>query len=218
MQHYLVLQYPYETIQVALCQNGNIIQSMTEHKFNAIRSTIPNIQTLLTTHNLKLSDIACIGVNVGPGPYNTLRALLTMANGIHFVTKIPLISLSALQLLQQEYPSQNSLVLLHAFADHVFYRLKTDQTIVQGGCSITTLLALINKQSTVTPIITMGNGAQKYKELLLQDTKKLIFPDPIQKFNSIEMLAKITHEKLVRKTFDDTYIQPIYFENLATKN
>ena len=48
MQHYFILQYPYETIQISLCQNGKIIQSLTEHKFNAIRSTIPNIQILLT--------------------------------------------------------------------------------------------------------------------------------------------------------------------------
>src|SRR5271170_8040917 len=108
MSHYIILQYPYESIQIALCKNGSILEQITEHKFNAIRSTIPNIQILLQKHNLTLADIACIGVNIGPGPYNTLRALLTMANGIHFAAKTPLISANALELLSQEYPEQNN--------------------------------------------------------------------------------------------------------------
>src|SRR3990167_2550140 len=124
MQHYLILQYPYDTIQIALCQQGKIIQEITEHKFNAIRRTIPNMQALLDQHNLKLSEISCIGVNVGPGPYNTLRALLTMANGIHFASGVPLVGLSALDLLADQYPQQNTLVFFQAFADHVFYQFK----------------------------------------------------------------------------------------------
>lgn len=216
MQHYFILQYPYETIQISLCQNGKIIQSITEHKFNAIKSTIPHIQALLTQHNLELSDIACIGINVGPGPYNTLRALLTMANGIKFAAKIPLISMSALELLEQEYHSQNSLVILQAFADHVFYRMNINQTILQGGCNMTMLLELINQQHTSTPIIALGNGAQKYKELLMQHTKKLLFLDPIPDFNSMEILAQTVNQKLIHKTFDHDYVKPIYFEDITS--
>jgi tRNA threonylcarbamoyl adenosine modification protein YeaZ len=217
MNHYLVLQYPYETIQIALCNNGTILQQCTEHKFKAIGSTIPNIQALLKAQNLTLSDIKFIAINVGPGPYNTLRALLTMVNGIHFVTKIPIISISALQLLELEHPSKNSLVILQAFADNVFYRLKIDGKITESGCSIHQLIDLINQESTTEKILTLGNGAQVNQELLAKSTTNLIFSDPIPAFNSLQILASTSYAVFENKAFNNAYAKPIYFDDLTSK-
>ncbi len=229
MQHYLILQYPYETVQIALCQNGKIIQEIIEHKHNAVRATIPNVQAILNQHDLKLSDISCIGVNVGPGPYNTLRALLTMANGIHFAAQTPLIHLSALELLEFETQTNNSLIILHAFLGHVFYRMKHDEKIIEGGCEISELVKMINElysssqtrsgiQTLKIPTITVGNGAiMHHKTLLNQCSKNLVFPEQISAFNSMQTLAQKTYEKLQKKDFAKNYLQPIYFDNLAKK-
>lgn len=213
MQHYIILQYPYETIQVALCAQGKILQTITLHKFNATALTIPHIQSLLTQFNLKLSDLSCMGVNVGPGPYNTLRALLTMANGIHFANNMPLISASALELLDKEYKNENNLILLHAFANHVFYRLHIDGKIKQGGCSISDLIKMIQHQNQ--PLHVLGNAASIHKELLTEQCKDLIFSKSIPAFNSIEMLSKVVYEKFIEKNIEQNYLKPIYFEELA---
>lgn len=215
MQHYLILQYPYEVIEIALCQNGTIVQSVTEHKFNAIKSTIPNIQALLAQHNLTLQDIAGIGVNVGPGPYNTLRAILTMANGINFAANVPLICCNALELLEKEIASENSLIIFHAFLDHVFYRLKIDDKITQASCSVKDLIILINQQKLDTKILTVGNGAQMHKTILLDQCKNLVFPEKIPAFNSLQTLAQETDQKIKLKHFENAYLKPIYFEDLA---
>ncbi|MBP6892111.1 tRNA (adenosine(37)-N6)-threonylcarbamoyltransferase complex dimerization subunit type 1 TsaB [Candidatus Babeliales bacterium] len=218
MQHYLILQYPYETVQIALCQNGNIIQEITEHKHNAVRAIIPNIQAILDQHNLKLTDIFCIGVNVGPGPYNTLRALLTMANGIHFAAQTPLINSSALQLLESEIQTNNSLVIFHAFLGHVFYRMKHDKKIDEGGCEITELIKIINAQKFSSPLLTVGNGAIMHKQMLLDECgKNLVFSEQIPAFNSVQTLAHATYEKLQKKDFAKNYAQPIYFDNISKK-
>lgn len=217
MQHYLILQYPYETIQIALCQQGKIITSVMEHKHNAIRATISNIQVLLDQRNLKLSAISCIGVNVGPGPYNTLRAILTMVNGIHFAAKIPLISLNALNLLEFENTTENGLVILHAFLNHVFYRMKVDKIITQGSCEISQLIKIINERKIKETILACGNGATLHKKLLLDQCNNIIFAQPIPAFNSLEILAAQTYEKLKNKVFDDSYVKPIYFEDLVKK-
>lgn len=218
MQHYLILQYPYETVQIALCQNGKIVQEIIEHKHNAVRATIPNIAALLDQHNLQLKDIACIGVNVGPGPYNTLRALLTMANGIHFAVQTPLIHLSALKLLERETQADNRLVILHAFLGHVFYRMKHDEKISEGGCEITELIKIINAQKFSSALLTVGNGAIMHQKILLHECgNNLIFPEQIPAFNSMQTLAQVTYEKLQKKDFAKNYIQPIYFDNLAKK-
>lgn len=217
MQYYLILQYPYETIQIALCQDGKIIQEITEHKHNAIRATIPNIQTLLDNHQLTIENIACIGVNVGPGPYNTLRALLTMANGINFAAKIPLISLNALELLELENQSENSLIILHAFLNHVFYRMKIDGKITEGGCTLSELITMINAQMIQSPILTFGNGATLHQKTLLDQCKHLIFSEPIPTFNSLQILAQQTYEKLKNKNFEQSNLKPIYFDSFAKK-
>ncbi|OGB86328.1 tRNA (adenosine(37)-N6)-threonylcarbamoyltransferase complex dimerization subunit type 1 TsaB [candidate division TM6 bacterium RIFCSPHIGHO2_12_FULL_38_8] len=213
MQHYLILQYPYDTIQIALCQQGKIIQEITEHKFNAIRRTIPNMQALLDQHNLKLSEISCIGVNVGPGPYNTLRALLTMANGIHFAAKIPLISCNALKLLEFENQTENSLVILHAFLDHVFYRMKINNAITEGNCHISELIKIINQQKT-SSIVAIGNGAEMHKALLIDQCKNLKFLEKTPAFNALQTLAEQIYEKLKHKDFEKSYVQPIYFDKI----
>ena len=58
MSYSLIAQYPYETIDIALCQNGNIISSIVLHKFDATAQTIPAIIQLLNKQNLTLSDIS----------------------------------------------------------------------------------------------------------------------------------------------------------------
>ncbi len=213
MSHYFIVQYPYQAVQIALCQNGTIIEEMTEHKFDAMRTTIPNMQTLLSKHNLALQDITFFGVNVGPGPYNTLRGLLTMINGIAYAIKIPMVSMNGLELLELEYPSTNSIVLLHAFANHLFYRMKTGDIVVQGGASITEIIDLINKVSTTSPIIALGNGAQMHKNVLLQKTN-LIFADSIPEFNSLHILAQKSFEKFKRNECSTGFLKPAYFDEL----
>ncbi|MFA5999281.1 MAG: tRNA (adenosine(37)-N6)-threonylcarbamoyltransferase complex dimerization subunit type 1 TsaB [Candidatus Babeliales bacterium] len=216
MQPYIILQYPYETIQIALCDQGKILTKIQEHKFNAIALTIPHINSMLSAHSLSLKNLKCIGINVGPGPYNTLRALLTMANGIHFASGVPLIGLSALDLLSEEHPHQNSLVVFQAFADHVFYQFKTEEKIEQGACSISELIKLTNDKSE--SYLALGSGAQMYQKKLMEyagDT--LIFPDHIPAFNSLETLAAATFEKIEQNQFQQNYLKPIYFEDFAKK-
>ncbi|HSW75522.1 MAG TPA: tRNA (adenosine(37)-N6)-threonylcarbamoyltransferase complex dimerization subunit type 1 TsaB [Candidatus Saccharimonadales bacterium] len=263
MQPYIILQYPYETIQVALCSHGKILTKVQEHKFNAIALTIPHIDSMLKTHNIALKDLQCIGVNVGPGPYNTLRALLTMANGIHFASGLPLVGLSALDLLSDEYSDCNTLVIFQAFADHVFYQFKMQEKKERGACSIDELIRIIanneflNTGSRTCPpkfstsldtsptrsgtlgtndnlartnegwisgmtkeesFLALGNGAQLYQKKLVEAVgDKLIFPDIIPAFNSLETIAQKTFEKIEANQFETGYLKPIYFEDL-TKN
>ncbi|MCX5923823.1 MAG: tRNA (adenosine(37)-N6)-threonylcarbamoyltransferase complex dimerization subunit type 1 TsaB [Candidatus Dependentiae bacterium] len=216
MQPYIILQYPYETIQIALCNQGQILTCVQEHKFNAIALTIPHINSILAEHNLTLKDLQCIGVNVGPGPYNTLRALLTMANGINFASGVALVGLSALDLLTAEHPNQNTLIIFQAFADHVFYQFNEQATKEQGACSVNELIKLITTKSS--SFLVLGNGAQMYQKRLIEAApNKLIFPDCIPAFNSLETLAAKTFEKNEANQFEPGYLKPIYFEDFAKK-
>lgn len=214
MSHFLIVQYPYESIDIALCNNELIVQSESLHKYQAVGQTIPTIQHILKANHLTLTDLVCIGVNVGPGPYNTLRGILTMMNGIHTVNKIPLISLNALELLSIEHQTNNHLIILSAFENHVFYRLQTQTVQQQKACSITDLIHIINAQPDQLHVY--GNGAIKYQaKLEAACSSKFIFESVIQPFNTLATLAQETAKKHKTKQFVTGYLRPLYFEDMA---
>jgi tRNA threonylcarbamoyl adenosine modification protein YeaZ len=214
MPYSLILQYPYDTIQIALCQNGNIIRSAVFHKFDATSKTIPTIIQLLNAQNLKLSDISFFGINIGPGPYNTLRAVLTMINGIKRVTQIPLVTINALDLLQKEIDQENSLIILNAFENHVFYKIKTGLNQEQAACSLADLEKIVEKQKNYLTV--QGNGAIKY-QVQLKTWKNITWPQEIIPFNKLETLAVASFEKFKRHEYNDQYLKPVYFEDLVNR-
>lgn len=212
MKPYLILQYPYEHIEIALCSGGKISSAVKESKLTAVQLTIPHIDQLLTQANLSIKDIAFIAVNTGPGPYNTLRALITTANGIHFAQKIPLINGCALDLLFNEHPEYPSLVIFNAFAQHVFYAFNTTQSKERGYCSIEQLIKKIMHQNET--LVLLGNGAILYQKQLLHEVKnKIIFHEHTPLFNSLESFAKQAYEDYKSKKITPAYLMPKYLQS-----
>lgn len=213
MPYHLIVQYPYETVDIGLCQNAKVLNSISLHKFDAISKTIPSIQALLDSEYLKLSDISFFGANIGPGPYNTLRAILTMLNGIHTINKIPLIGLNALDLVSQEIKKQNYIVVLNAFENHLFYKLHNNSQTLYGASSVAEIINIINLQQDA--LIIQGNGAIKYHDQF-KNCPKIIYPAEIIPFNTLETLAHASYSKFIQNDFTIGYLKPTYFEDLAT--
>lgn len=214
MKPYLILQYPYEHIEIALCSAGKIKTSIQESKLTAVQLTIPHIDKLLKQANLSVKDLAFIAVNTGPGPYNTLRALITTANGIHFAHNIPLINGCALDLLLNEQAELPSLVVFNAFAQHVFYAFNTLKSKERGYCSIEQLIKKIMNQNE--KLLLLGNGAILYQKQLLHEVKnKIIFHEKIQAFNSLNFFAKQAYDDYLAKKIVPSYLMPKYLQSPA---
>ncbi len=62
-------------------------QKITVQKAQVV---LPLIDQLLKKHNLQLSDVTGIGVNVGPGSFTGLRVGISIANALGFALKIPI--------------------------------------------------------------------------------------------------------------------------------
>lgn len=213
MHYSLIIQYPYESIDIALCQNGLIIESISLHKFDAISKTIPTMVQFLASKNLQLSDLSFLGANVGPGPYNTLRAILTMLNGIHTVNKIPLMSLNALDLISQEITEKNYFIGLNAFENHIFYKLQNNSEISYGANSLTEIINIINTQKD--NLVIHGNSAIKYQKEFTS-SKKIIYPEEIALFNRLDTLAASSYAQFIKNGPFSDYLKPVYFEDLAS--
>lgn len=61
----------------------------------------PSISELLQHCGLSMHDITAVGVALGPGSFTSLRVGLSLAKGIVFARKIPLIGITTLDILAQ---------------------------------------------------------------------------------------------------------------------
>jgi len=198
----LIIQYPYEHIEIGLAQNDLVIDSIHEDKHSISRRLIPDIDTLLQKHNLNLSDIGYITINCGPGPLNTLRGILATANAIHFAKQIPLVALDALELLESEYAAGNTTIpLLKAFSKHVYMRYKQKNYHIEFDM----LTSMLQQDE---PYYFVGNGAIAHTELLnIQFPKGFCEQNTV--FSTLEQCAQSGWKKYQAQEFV-TKLNPIY--------
>ncbi|NBX77779.1 hypothetical protein EBQ93_00270, partial [bacterium] len=198
----LIIQYPYNHIEIGLAHNDLVIDSIQEDKHSISRRLIPDIDALLQRNNLTLSGIDYITINCGPGPLNTLRGILATANAIHFTKQIPLVSLDALELLESEQTAgYTTIPLLQAFSKHVYLRYKQKNYDIAFDM-ITSML------QPDEPYYFVGNGAIIHKELLQIQFPKSLCAQAIS-FPSLEQCAQAGWKKYQTQAFV-TEFSPIY--------
>lgn len=233
MSYIITIQYPYQYLTISLSDTTKLLSSTTISKFQATSQLIPAFQDLLTQHNLKLTDIACIGVNTGPGPFNTLRSIIASANGIAFAMGIPLVGCNGLELMMKECENPptprlrrtSSVVILDAFGTDVYFGLKSTQPSLKapagtygemGYDSIANVITELNN-SGEKEINFVGNGAIKYKEFIKQSfTGNANFQDDCT-FASTQTLIDETYRKFSQSQTEKE-IFPLYFASPVVKS
>lgn len=124
MASFLAINSTYQHVQIALYNDDSLIAQHQEHKYRASKNLIPLIDSLLLGNNLKLADINFICINKGPGPFTTLRTVITTINGISFAAGTPLIGINCLDAFLQEYKNPDyphTVILLNAFGQDVYF-------------------------------------------------------------------------------------------------
>ena len=214
MTHIITIQYPYQHLTITLSDKTTILSTQTISKFQAVSQLLPVMHNILTQHNLTLSDIACIGVNTGPGPFNTLRSIIATANALAFAQKISLIACNGLDLLLQEHPSNDTVAILDAFGNDVYYAIA--QTGQQGYDSIENVLKKIGL-SDQKKINFIGNGAVKHAQMIesfcgdhAQINQELLFA-------STQSLVNATCKQFLQSKTEQE-IFPLYFASPVVKN
>lgn len=161
----LIIQHTYETIELAIYIDNHQISSSQIPKHEASSKILLTIEELLKQNNLLLNNIKKIIVNQGPGPFTTLRTVISTVNGLAFATGIPLLGVDGLKSLidfdLKKYPNPK-IALLNAFANDVYYAFKTESEFKSGVAPITeiiTLLTNLDKKFFIT-----GNGFEMHKE------------------------------------------------------
>jgi tRNA A37 threonylcarbamoyladenosine modification protein TsaB len=198
----LIIQYPYNHIEIGLAHNDLVIDSIQEDKHSISRRLIPDIDALLQRNNLTLSCTDYITINCGPGPLNTLRGILATANAIHFTKQIPLVTLDALELLESEQTAgYTTIPILQAFSKHVYLRYKQKNYDIAFDM-ITSMLQPDEQYYFV------GNGAMTHAQQLHLQFPKSVCTQEIS-FPSLEQCAQAGWKKYQAQEFVKE-LSPVY--------
>ncbi len=167
MNYFLAMQNTYDEVQVGLFSfEPKLIDSASVSKIKASSELIPLIDTLLKKHALKLTDFPFLAINQGPGPFTTLRVVITTANGLSFATHIPLIGVDALEAAYVEWKDNTypvTIIMFNAFAFDVYVAIERDGTLIfKGYKNIDQLLDELKSEQKSIRFI--GNGAELYHE------------------------------------------------------
>lgn len=141
--------------------NGDVVDTiMLRKREKTVELLGKSLQKLIKKAGIKIKDISLISVCLGPGSYTGTRGGLAFAKGFCQFTKIPLIGVSAFEVLEQNVEnveqSRNVIFLLDARNKRVFYAEMKAQ-VDEKQIKVDTIITVIDKISRKTLFI--GSGA-----------------------------------------------------------
>lgn len=83
-----------------LCGNNVISECVVPMKKGQAEHLMPMLETLLTECNVNWSDLAAIGVGIGPGNFTGIRISVAAARGLALSLAIPAIGVSSFEALR----------------------------------------------------------------------------------------------------------------------
>jgi len=216
--NFIALQSSYDDVQIALFQGTDspkLIDTNHINKIHASKELIPLIDNFLTKHNLALTHLSFIAVNLGPGPFTTLRVVIATANGISFATEIPLIGIDALEAVKEQVADLNytqKVIMFNGFSFDVYLLIeKNDETIFKGYKNIDTLLDEL--QSSKHDIAFIGNGADMYREKILSCLgTRAVLPKDVPTYSSIEQIGKMGYVAWQKNKSGVSQLLPLYLK------
>jgi tRNA threonylcarbamoyl adenosine modification protein YeaZ len=218
MHIFLLLQANYFTYEVALFFGSHCIDTIIEDKKYSSRDLIPSIAMILYSNGYALSDIAAFGVNQGPGPFTSLRVIITTANGLAFATGIPLIGINSLEALLAENLSIEwpyTVALLNAFNNDLYFGIQLPEGVEIGCQNGIEFLVALKERFTNKKIRFLGNGVGLVKnEIAHIFCDNAYIQEPFIESCSLQQLAVMTTAAYEKKESFQTQLLPIYLKNM----
>lgn len=215
MNLFLVIHGTYQDVHLGIFSNEALQDSVVITNAQASKRLIPSMSTLLVTHQITLKDLAFIAVNQGPGPFTTLRTILTTVNSICFASGIPLIGIDTLTGLSQEWPDPSfnqTITLLDAFNNDVYFCMQDTVTHEYhvGYQPIDTFLMRVAQSKHHLRFI--GNGAHLHEQKIMALCgSNAYFPPDMPQACSLSFIA---HQALIAWQHKNTTTQllPLYLK------
>ena len=216
--NFLVLQTNYNNVQIGLFEGQTLRDEISIEKFHASKFLMDRLVTLLQEHSLTWSDISFIGINQGPGPFTTLRAIITTVNGISFAQAIPLVGVDGLiALLKESQKETITIALLNAFNKDVYFGIKKNEQYVTGWQEGISFLNETAQKYNDQTVLFIGNAVPLFKETIETLFGADAISDKLTNTASLQAITNIAQEKWNQNKNSEKKLLPIYLKTGAYK-
>lgn len=208
-----------EVCSVALAKDGKLLYlKETQEGLNHSELLTVFIESLFSENNLEIRDIDAVAVSKGPGSYTGLRIGVSVAKGLCYGLKIPLISLGALEVLGKyaaglAKDERMYCPMIDARRMEVYTALYNSK-----GEEIKSVSAEIIAENFLSgelkrsKINFLGNGAAKCKSKITGNNA--IFEGPEK--TSAQFMLSLSEKKYNNNEFENVaYFEPFYLKNFV---
>jgi len=174
----------------------------------------PAVNEMLVRCGVKPTDLACLGVALGPGSFTSLRIGLALAKGMALALHLPVIGVPTLDLVAAAMPISD--LPLAAILQAGRTRIAVGWYTAQGGewksdgetlvTTVEELAARIHKPSLVCGELTADE-----RQLLARKRKNVILSSPAQCVRRPALLAELAWKRYQNGQRDEVVsLAPIY--------
>lgn len=206
----LAIDTSSEVCGVALLEDDKLIDdnSLNNGKTHS-ENLMPLIKDILERNNLELKDIGLISCVVGPGSFTGIRIGIASVKAMAEVYSIKIASVASLEVLVQELESKTKVSMIDARNDQVYCGIFDENNNLLEDYIADDINVAIEKISKYEDISICGNGAEKFKNLILEKIPSMKFSD--ENFQKAENAGKAGFRKFLSNDLmsADT-IMPIY--------
>ncbi len=214
MPNYLAIQNTYHDVQLGIYTDERLLGFTAIHKFQASKELIIKIDSLLQHAHLQLDDIDFIVANEGPGPFTTLRVVITTINGLSFAKRIPLIGVNALWAAAHEWkrPGELCAILFNAFGNDLYALLiKNDTELLYGVYRVEDLLTALAPFEE--KIRFLGNGSDLHRESIsVALGERAILSPTIPSYSSLKQIASMGYSSWSNGCKTSYQLEPLYLK------
>lgn len=210
----LLIDTALETASVAIAREGELLAARENIRQNDHAAWLHKaMQDLMNETNISFSALEAVGVTDGPGSYTGLRVGLSAAKGICYAQRIPLITVSSLEVLAAGVADEAEdliIALIDARRDEVYAAVydRTLKVILPEQPMIVTP-ASFQELPIDNKIILTGSGAKKTLEKIKNKCFMLIESKSINK-----KIAVLTYKKMFSRSFSElARHEPNYIKN-----
>ena len=218
MSNYILhIETATKVCSVALSLNGNLIscKESSNDEFVHGEQLTNYISEVVSSANIKLSNLSAVSVSSGPGSYTGLRIGASTAKGLCFGLSIPLIAvpslLSLISLAKERHPKTTICAMFDARRMEVFGQVVDENGVelLPVGPQVLDEFSMVDYE----PFLAVGDGTNKIKELWMERNVKL--DDSI--VPSAKGQVTLAHQKYSAQDFEDTaYFVPNYGKEFYT--
>lgn len=183
------------------------------------RDLLPRLQQMLENAALKVEDLECLVVNVGPGSYTGVRVGISLAKGLALPHNLSVVGVSTFDVCA--YPHQNSHLPIVTLAQAGRKRILVAHYAADGRTErtapyITTIDALA--PTLTEPVLITGEFTAAAGQHLLKHAPATIeLVSPLHRMRRPGVLAEIGAQRLAAHAQDELdALTPIYVQSAGS--